>query len=136
MTGFLASEGFRVSQNRVGFSLKRIDPLNHSKRRSHTHRAINPTPYFAKYFGEKLHIDQNEKLIAFGVTHVCAVDSFSGKIVGFTSMAIKSNVIIYNDLYRYVEQKLILSINYVVQLIFHSPGCAKCRLWLSTANKS
>ena len=42
-------------------------------------------------------IDQNEKLIAFGVTHVCAVDGFSGKIVGFISMPVKSN---YDKLYR------------------------------------
>ena len=100
MTGFLAAEGFRVSQNRVGLSLERINPLNHSRRRSRAHRLINPTHYFARYFGEKLHIDGNEKLVMFGVTHVCAVDGFSGKIVGFTSMAVKSNTIIYNDLYR------------------------------------
>lgn len=100
MTGYLASEGFRVSQQRVGLSLKRADFLNHSKRRSCTHHSINPIPYTASYFGEKLHIDQNEKLVIFGVTHVCAIDGFSGKIVGFVSMPIKSNTIIYNELYR------------------------------------
>lgn len=41
------------------------------------------------------------KLIAFGVTHVCAIDGFSGKIVGFISMPVKSNTIIYDKLYRY-----------------------------------
>lgn len=43
------------------------------------------------YFGEKLHIDQNEKMVMFGVTHVCAVDGYSGKIVGFVSMPVKNN---------------------------------------------
>ena len=90
MTSFLSSQGFRVSQERVGLSLKRVDPINHAKRRSCTHRLINPVPYNANYFGEKLHIDQSEKLINFGVTHVCAVDGFSGKIVGFISMPVKN----------------------------------------------
>jgi len=100
MTGFLSSQGFRVSQLRVGKSLKRVDPRHHSRRRNSTHSSVNPIPYVARYFGEKLHMDQNEKLIAFGVTHVCAVDGFSGKIVGFISMPVKSNGIIYDKLYR------------------------------------
>ena len=69
MTGCLASEGFRVSQQRVGQSLKRVDPLHHTNRRDCTHHSINPVPYKALYFGNKLHMDQNEKLTAFGVTH-------------------------------------------------------------------
>lgn len=100
MTGLLASQGFRISQQRIGKSLKRVNPLYHSRRQNLAHRAINPIPYTARYFGEKLHIDQNEKLIAFGVTHVCGVDGFSGKIVGFISMPVKSNTIIYDKFYR------------------------------------
>ena len=99
MTGFLSSHGFRIAQIRVGKSLKRVNPRYHSRRRNSTHRSINPIPS-ARYFGEKLHIDQNEKLIAFGVTHVCAVNGFSGKIIGFISMPVKSNSIIYEKLYR------------------------------------
>ena len=49
-----------------------------------------------EFFGEQLHIDQNEQ---FGVTHVCAVDGFSGMIVGFVTMPIKNNRIIYESLY-------------------------------------
>ena len=93
---------FRIAQNRVGLSIRRVDPLNHAKRRNCTHRLINPIPYRASYFGEKLHMDQNEK--TFCVMHVCAIDGFSGKIVGFISMPIKSNTIIYNELYRYFIQ--------------------------------
>ena len=50
----------------------------------------------------KLHIDQNEKLVMYGVTHIGAVDGFSGKIVGFVSMPLKNNVEIYTHLYKYV----------------------------------
>jgi len=103
MTGFLSAQGFKVSQQRVGLSLKRVNPMHHSRRQLVTHCSINPIPYTAHYFGEKLHVDQNEKLIAFGVTHVCAVDGFSGKIVGFISMPVKSNTIIYEKLYRSVK---------------------------------
>ena len=35
-----------------------------------TARQINPFPYHASYFGHKLHVDQNEKLVMFGVTHI------------------------------------------------------------------
>lgn len=101
MTGFLASQGFKISQQRVGLALKRNFPLHHSRRQDTLQRLLNPIPYSAAYFGEKLHIDQNEKLVLYGVTHVCAVDGFSGKIIGFVSMAVKSNEIIYDKLYRY-----------------------------------
>lgn len=100
MTGFLASQGFRVAQNRVGLALQRVHPYHQSCRRNTVNRQVNPIPYTAAYFGEKLHIDQNEKLIMYGVTHVCAIDGFSGKIVGFVSMAVKNNSIIYEKLYK------------------------------------
>ena len=44
-------------------------------------RNRNPIPYYASHYGHKLHIDQNEKLGMFGVTHVIAVDGFSSFIV-------------------------------------------------------
>ena len=50
------------------------------------HVAVNPVVYRANYFGEKLHFDQNEKLVMYGVTHVLAVDGYSRKIVGFVTM--------------------------------------------------
>ena len=60
--------------------------------------AHNPVPYHADYFGHKLHIDQNEELVMFGVTHVCAVDGFSGKVVGFITMPVKNNDEVYAHL--------------------------------------
>ncbi len=50
--------------------------------------------------GHKLHVDQNEKLVMFGVTHVMAIDGFSKKVVGHSTMPIKNNIIIYEEVYR------------------------------------
>ena len=86
MTGLLASQGLRVSQQRVGESLSRVNPGYQHARRTATARQMNLIPYCADYFGHKLHIDQNEKLVMFGVTHICAVDGYSGKIVEFVTM--------------------------------------------------
>ena len=100
MTGLLRSKGFFVSEQRVGKSLAQVSPAYHQARQTATARQTNPIPYRADYFGQKLHIDQNEKLVLFGVTHVCAVDGHSRMIVGFHTMSIKNNVEIYRGLYR------------------------------------
>lgn len=102
MVGLLSSQGVRVSSERVGKSLARVNPEHHKRRTTRTERQINPIPYSAKYFGHKVHIDQNEKLVLFGVTHVCAVDGYSGMIIGFATFPIKNNILIYDNLYRYV----------------------------------
>ena len=60
----------------------------------------NPVPYLALSFGHKVHMDQNEKLAMYGVTHVAARDGYSGKVVGFATMPRKNNVTIYEDVYR------------------------------------
>ncbi len=106
MTGLLASQGLRVSQKRVGESLRHANPGYQHARRTATARRMNPVPYRADYFGHKLHIDQNEKLVMFGVTHICAVDGYSGKIVGFITMPVKNNVEIYTHLFRSVNSQL------------------------------
>ena len=100
MTGLLASQGLHVSESRVGASLRTVNPTYQHARRTATARQMNPIPYRADYFGHKLHIDQNEKLVMFGVTHICAVDGYSGKIVGFITMPVKNNVEIYSHLFR------------------------------------
>ncbi len=61
---------------------------------------MNPVPYYAEYFGHKMHIDQNEKLIRYGVTHVAASDGYSGKLLGIVSMPVKNNLLIYSELFR------------------------------------
>lgn len=101
MTGLLASQGVHASQRRVGAALQRDNPSQHGLRQTSTLLRTNPIPYRANYFGEKLHIDQNEKLVMFGCTHVCAIDGYIGKIVGFVSMPLKNCAIIYEHLYKY-----------------------------------
>jgi hypothetical protein len=53
-----------------------------------------------EYFGRKLHLDQNEKLVMFGMTHVIAVDGYSGKVVAKSTMAVKNNLVIYDEVFR------------------------------------
>ena len=55
-------------------------------------KQTNPVPYQADYFGHKLHCDQNEKMVMYGVTHVAAVDGWSGMIVGFVTMPINTTL--------------------------------------------
>ena len=93
MTGLLASQGFRCAQKHVCDALRRVKPGYHNIRRRCAERLRNPVPYIADYFGQKLHIDQNEKLVMFGITHVCAIDGYSKKIVGFAVLP-RKNVII------------------------------------------
>ena len=100
MTGVLRTAGIVASEVNVGHSSRTVQPIHHESRSTATARLLNPIPYSAVYFGHKLHVDQNEKLVMYGVTHVCAVDGYSGKIVGFISMPIKNNVEIYTHLYR------------------------------------
>ncbi len=58
MKGYLASKGIHVGENRVGKSLRRVDPSNHIRRTTLTYFQTNPTSCTAAYFGEKVHIDQ------------------------------------------------------------------------------
>ena len=99
MTGLLASQGLSVSEQRVGESLQRVHPIYNHARRTNVAHQTNPIPYRADYFGHKLHVDQNEKLVMFGVTHVCGIDGYSGKIVGFVTMPIKNCVDIYSHFF-------------------------------------
>ena len=89
-----------MGSQRMGESLARVNPEHHQRRVTRTERQTNSIPYRAKYFGDKVHIDQNEKLILFGVTHMRAVDGYSGMIVGFATFPIKNNALIYEHLYR------------------------------------
>ena len=107
MCGLLASEGVKVAEGRIGKALQKVNPgyqqahRSHANRhRSHANRHLNPIPYHASYFAHKLHIDQNEKLVMYGVTHICARDGYSGKVVGFISTPVKNNIEIYNHLFR------------------------------------
>ena len=79
--GYLESKLISVGESKVSKSLQRVAPNHYASRRSRTTHRTNPRPYFARCFGHKLHLDQNEKLINYGVPHVISVDGYSGKIV-------------------------------------------------------
>ena len=100
MHGLLNSQGVRVSQRRLAASMYRVAPLQYASRRHNTNRLLNPLPYRAHHFGEKLHLDQNEKCAMFGVTHVLAIDGFSRKIVGFVTIPKNNSMVVYDLLFR------------------------------------
>ena len=61
MHGLLVSEGMSVSQAQVGASLRRVAPIQSASRQHNICQMLNPSPYRAERFGEKLHLDQDEK---------------------------------------------------------------------------
>jgi hypothetical protein len=92
--------GYNLGERVIRKHLLGVQPAYARERRQGTERQINPSPYYAEYAGQKLHMDQNEKVVMFGVTHVCAMDGYIGKLVGFSTMPQKNNVVIYDDVYR------------------------------------
>ena len=102
MTDYLRSSGVNVSGVKVRKALKRVNPEAQHHRATTASRSLNPKIYRADYFGNKLHMDQNEKLVMFGCIYVCARDGFSGAIVGFSVMPPKKNKIIYDEVLRLI----------------------------------
>ena len=100
MKGLLASQGIVAGEKQIGNNLAIVQPEYHHRRLTKTEAETNPHLYSAQYFGHKLHIDQNEKLVMFGVTHICAIDAYSRKIVGMVSMPVKNCCEIYNHVMR------------------------------------
>ena len=103
LTGYLRSRGHKISENSVAKIVKSITPVAVTERRILANRQLNPKPYHADYFGQKVHIDQNEKLVMYGVTHVIARDGYSGMVVATSTMPIKNNLTIYEEIFRYVS---------------------------------
>jgi len=105
MTGYLRSNGINISEGTVGETLKIVSPAFSKERGMLAKRSFNPKPYIADYFGQKLHVDQNEKLVMYGATHVLARDGHSGMVVAFVTMPVKNNVIIYDSIFRYLANE-------------------------------
>ena len=100
MPGSLRSMGVSIWERKVRDALKKICPSTQAERCMQTGRLFNPKVYKADYFGHKLHVDHNEKLVMYDVTHVVARDGYSGMITGYTTMAIKSNLTIHEKMFR------------------------------------
>ena len=58
-------------------------------------------------FGHKLHINQNEKLALYGVTHVTAIDGNSRFVLCGVTMSVKNNQKVYEKVYRYIYHILL-----------------------------
>ena len=95
LKGYLRKQGVNICSKRIGTSLASVAPVYHQQRLTRTERATNPLPYHAQYFGHKIHMDQNEKIAMYGVTHVCATDGHSGRVVSHALMPVKNNLLIY-----------------------------------------
>ena len=70
LNGCLKSRGFLVSERHLRIAVSRIAPF---QRQVGQIDRTNPQLYHAECFGEKLHIDQNEKLGMYGVTYVLVI---------------------------------------------------------------
>ena len=60
LTGLLRSEGVIVGEQRVRSAMTNATPVYIQQRQQRVYRQMNPVPYYAEYFGHKLHLDQNE----------------------------------------------------------------------------
>ena len=100
MTGRLRNMGVSISEKEVGNVLKKICSSTQAGSCMQAGRSFNPRVCKADYFGHKLHVDQNEKLVIYGVTHVVARDGYCGMITGYTTMALKSNLTVYGKMFR------------------------------------
>lgn len=122
MKGHLAARGLRVSKSQTSDSLQRVHPDGYEAQRSNTFNCVNPTRHATK-FGHKLPVDQNEKLIEYGVTHEIATDGFSGKVINYFTLPIKNNMSRYDQVYRCVEWFLLTqlpSISYLHTLLTYA----------------
>ena len=101
MTGYLRQKlGTAIGQNSVGAALAKVYPGNHRKRQNKSEKQTNPILYRADYFGHKLHLDQNEKLVMYVVTPVVAIDGHNRFVVAASTSPIKNNILIYDQIYR------------------------------------
>lgn len=123
MRGYLLSKGFRISEKKIASAMHSVDPVNYEHRRQNSHDRRNPVPYQALYYGHKIHIDQNEKLVSFGVTSVISRDGYSGKIITFAVMPVKNNIAIYDLIFRYTVFLILFC------LLFTRPALVNVGLW-------
>ena len=102
MTGYdRQKHNVAIAEKRVGAALSMVSPRYTAQRKTSIRRAVNLIPYRADYFGHKLHIDQNERLVMYEVTHVAAIDGHRRFVVAGTTMPVKNNLTIYREIYKY-----------------------------------
>ena len=100
MHGVMKTKEIYVAEINMGNLFCEINPESQTKRQNVAGRSLTPKVYNAKYFGDKIHYDPNEKLEMFGVVHGCARDGFSGKIFELATMARRNHLVIYEEICR------------------------------------
>ena len=91
-----------ISVKKINKILKESNPTAFTARKNDNLDKTNPTPYFSPSFGYKGHIDQNEKLVRYGVVHAVFRDGFSGSIKNWITPPSKNPIQLYSQFYRYV----------------------------------
>lgn len=99
LTGYMKSKGLLVGENKVMKLLHEISPTATAQRRGGV-RISNPIPYQATHFGHKIHFDQNEKLLQFGVFHAACIDGFTSKIIKHVILPEKNNILLYELMFK------------------------------------
>ena len=102
MMGRLTSMGACIfgSFGKKSWECVKEDPSTQAECCMQAGRSFNPNVYKADYFGHNLHVDQNEKLVMYGITHVVVLDGYFGMITSYTAMSIKTNLPIYEKMFR------------------------------------
>ena len=64
---------FQIHVSCIGepLSISQVAPIQHQRQHSHQ-QLMNPILYRVTTCGEKFHLDQNEKVVMYGTTHVVA----------------------------------------------------------------
>lgn len=70
--------------------MKNIPPLHQQARNNNTATILNPISYQTDYFGHKLHLDLNKKLVMYGVMLVSVVNGHSRFATAAKCMATKT----------------------------------------------
>lgn len=99
MVGYLKATGVNAAEVRVGQAQTAVAEVAQFSRFIGAQRQMNPSPYCAPHFGYSLHIDQNEKLVDYGVVFVLAVDGLSNFMAAAAVMPHKNNITIYEHVF-------------------------------------
>ena len=72
MREVMKAKGINVGETKIGKLLGESNSQAQTKRQNVANCSLNPKVYSTKYFGDRIHDDQNEKLGLFGFVRVCA----------------------------------------------------------------
>ena len=95
LKGYMLSKGNAISERHLRLAIPQVAPIQHRQRQLGQVDCNNPHLYHANYYGEKIHLDQNEKLCLY----VLARDGYSGRITAGVVMSQKNKITIYDEVY-------------------------------------